>query len=179
MLDMKELERLGLEAGFTHIGPLDRNTIRLRKEVRQMCSANSCGAYGTRWSCPPGCGTLEECQERLQQFQRGILVQTVGQLEDELDYESMMDIERQHKEHFDVLYQALRPLFPRMLAVGAGACTRCKKCTYPDAPCRFPDKAYASMEAYGMLVLEVCKANGMTYYYGPNTIAYTSCFLLE
>lgn len=33
------------------------------------------------------------------------------------------------------------------------------------------------MEAYGML--EVCKANGLGYYYGPDKIAYTSCFLLK
>ena len=30
-----------------------------------------------------------------------------------------------------------------------------------------------------MLVLQVCKSNNMKYYYGPNTIAYTSMFLLE
>ena len=35
------------------------------------------------------------------------------------------------------------------------------------------------MEAYGMLVLEVCKDNHLGYYYGPNTIAYTGCFLVD
>ena len=65
------------------------------------------------------------------------------------------------------------------MAIGAGACTKCRECTYPDAPCRFPKQAFASMEAYGMLVLQVCKSNNMKYYYGPNTIAYTSMFLLE
>ena len=33
--------------------------------------------------------------------------------------------------------------------------------------------------AYGMLVTQVCQANGLEYYYGPCTIAYTSCYLLE
>ncbi|MEF2837758.1 MAG: DUF2284 domain-containing protein [Oscillospiraceae bacterium] len=49
---------------------------------------------------------------------------------------------------------------------------------HPDAPCRFPDKQIASMEAYGMLVLEICKSNGLQYYYGADKMAYTSCFLL-
>ena len=66
-----------------------------------------------------------------------------------------------------------------LLALGAGSCTRCKQCSYPDAPCRFPERMTSSMEACGMLVLQVCKDNGLTYYYGPNTIAYTSCFLLK
>jgi hypothetical protein len=35
-----------------------------------------------------------------------------------------------------------------------------------------------SMEAYGMVVNEICKANGLAYNYGPERMAYTSCFLL-
>jgi predicted metal-binding protein len=66
-----------------------------------------------------------------------------------------------------------------MLSLGSGGCRRCKKCTYPDAPCRFPEKKFASMEAYGMLVTQVCQDNGLDYYYGKGTITYTSCFLLE
>ena len=34
------------------------------------------------------------------------------------------------------------------------------------------------MEAYGLVVLEVCKANSLQYYYGADKMAYTSCFLL-
>ncbi|MCD7867201.1 MAG: ASKHA domain-containing protein [Clostridiales bacterium] len=34
------------------------------------------------------------------------------------------------------------------------------------------------MEAYGMLVTEVCQSNHLEYYYGSCTIAYTSCYLL-
>lgn len=179
MLDYKELEQLGLQAGFTYISPLKRSTIELMPEVREMCKSNSCGAYGKKWTCPPACGTLDECRTILENYENGILVQTVGKLEDSLDYEAMMDIESRHKENFLVMEEMLRQKYPRMLAIGAGACTRCKECSYPDAPCRFPDKAFASMEAYGMLVTQVCKANNVTYYYGPCTIAYTSCYLLE
>ena len=35
------------------------------------------------------------------------------------------------------------------------------------------------MEAYGMLVLEVCKANGLKYYYGSDKMAYNACFLVK
>ena len=66
-----------------------------------------------------------------------------------------------------------------MLGISAGSCKRCKDCTYPDKPCRFPELRTSSMEAYGMLVLEVCKANDLQYYYGPTTITYSSCFLIR
>lgn len=179
MPELKELLQMAEEAGFTRAAPLDPAAIELKEEVRAMCADNSCGQYGRRWSCPPGCGDLSECASRVAGYRRGLLVQTVGELEDSMDVEAMMDTEAAHKAHFQALYSALRREYPDMLALGAGCCTQCAACSYPDAPCRFPDKMVSSMEAYGMLVLEVCQKSNLAYYYGPNTIAYTSCFLLH
>ena len=106
-------------------------------------------------------------------------MQTVGEVEDSLDFEGMMEAEAAHKEHFAALHEKLLETWPGLLALGAGTCTRCKACTYPDAPCRFPDRRVSSMEACGLVVMDTCKANGLGYYYGPQSIAYTSCFLLE
>ena len=175
----EQLSAMAKEAGFSAWADLDVATIELKTEVRDMCAVNSCGQYGKRWSCPPGCGTLEECARRLKGFERGILVQTYGDIEDGFDFEAMMEIEADHKEHFTEMYSALRETGAEVLAIGAGCCTACAKCTYPDAPCRFPEKMVSSMEAYGMLVLEVCKANGLQYYYGSDKMAYTSCFLVK
>ena len=175
----EQLETLAREAGFSAWASLDVATIELKPEVRDMCAVNSCGQYGKRWSCPPGCGTLEECEQRMKAYSHGILVQTYGDIEDGFDFEAMMEIESDHKEHFLEMYDALRAAGTKVLAIGAGCCTQCAQCTYPDQPCRFPDKMVSSMEAYGMLVLEICKANGLTYYYGPDKMAYTSCFLVE
>lgn len=175
----EELSVLAKAAGFTAWAPLDVGTIELKDQVRDMCAVNTCGQYGKRWSCPPGCGTLEECAQRLRQCSHGILVQTTGDIEDGFDFEAIMEIEQDHKAHFADMYAALQRAEAKTLAIGAGCCTQCAKCTYPDEPCRFPEKMISSMEAYGMLVLEVCKANGLQYYYGPETMTYTSCFLLK
>jgi hypothetical protein len=62
--------------------------------------------------------------------------------------------------------------------MGSGGCgMQCAKCTYPDQPCRFPDKAFTSMEAYGLLVTDVCKSADTPYYYGRNTVTFTGCVL--
>lgn len=172
-MDYGFYEKAAKEAGFTHTAPLNPATIELKEAVRQMCAA--CGRYGKCWSCPPACGSLEECRQRIAGFTQGILVQTVGALEDEFDGEGMMETEATHKENFHRLLKQVGR--EGMLALGAGSCTVCKTCTYPDAPCRFPERMVSSMEAYGMEVAPVCKANNLPYYYGPNTIAYTSCLL--
>ena len=179
MMSFEELSRLADKIGFTTYAPLDAATIELKSEVRDMCGANACGQYGKNWSCPPGCGTLEECARSLEGFTGGILVQTVGDVEDAYDFEAMMEAEQVHKERFRDMYAVLREAGVPVLALGAGCCGRCKVCTYPDQPCRFPEEMTSSMEAYGMLVTQVCKDNGLAYYYGPDKIAYTSCFLLR
>lgn len=176
-MDYSIVERMAKDAGFTYTAPLDPNTLNLKQEVRNMCEANTCGQYGKRWSCPPGCGSLDDCAKRVAHFTRGILVQTVGELEDELDGEGMIETEHQHKENFLKMNKLLRNDNADVLALGSGCCTICKTCTYPDEPCRFPDRQISSMEAYGLVVLEVCKANNLPYYYGKCTISYTGCFL--
>ena len=177
-MNYEDLSALAGRCGFTAWAPLNMSALEVRQEVRDMCADNTCGQYDKRWSCPPGCGTLEECAARLRTRTAGILVQTSGEVEDGFDFETMMEIEADHKEHIAEMYAALREAGLDVLALGAGCCTQCRECTYPDAPCRFPDKAMASMEAYGLVVLEVCKASGLQYYYGSDHMAYTSCFLL-
>lgn len=176
--EFERLKKMAEETGFTHAAFLDVSTIQLMPEVRQMCASNSCHMYDKSWNCPPACGSLEECEKKIRRYQWGILVQTVGELEDSLDGEGMMEAESAHKKNFVELEKLLRPVYPEMLAIGAGACTKCVSCTYPDEPCRFPGQSFASMEAYGMLVTQVCQDNQLPYYYGPCTIAYTSCFLI-
>ena len=120
MLNMDKLAAMAAEAGFTHSAPLDVSTLELRDEVRAMCSANTCRAYGKNWSCPPACGELEELRQRFAQYSRGILVQTVGEVEDSMDFEGMMEAEAAHKEHFGVLHEKLLEQWPGLLHCNCG-----------------------------------------------------------
>jgi predicted metal-binding protein len=181
-MPLPELERvkeLAVKSGFTRVGDLRVDTIRVREEVRAACADNVCRAYGSNWSCPPACGSLAECEARIRGYKTGLILQTTGLLEDSLDYESMTRIAGEHEDHCAAFAEAVKALCPSSLLLGAGACKRCKTCTYPDAPCRFPDRMITSMEAMGMVVSDVCKDNHLPYYYGPNTITYVGCALLR
>lgn len=165
--------------GFSHVGEVNMAKLNFLPEVRDMCKSNRCQAYDKSWVCPPACGTLEEIIQKARQYHRGILVQTTAQMEDDFDLDTMMEAERLQKERFFTLVEGLRDSFPNLLPMAAGTCTLCKSCSYPDSPCRFPEKAFTSMEAYGLMVSDVCKQSGLGYYYGPQTITYTSCILLD
>lgn len=180
MLDYEKLISQAKSCGFTEAGPLDVATLEFLPEVRDMCASDRCQSYGKNWACPPACGSLEEMREKVKGFSRGLLVQTVGQLEDDMDWEGMQQAAQDQAESFEKLHDQLLSEYPGLLAMGTGTCTRCKTCTYPEGkPCRFPEKLTYSMEACGLFVSRVCTDNGMKYNYGPNTVTYTACFLLE
>lgn len=176
--EYRKVEPYAEEAGFEHYHFLDPGTMVMKPEVRDMCKANTCGKYGASWACPPACGSIEEYDGQVHAYHWGIVVQTVGELEDSLDFEGIMEASSTHSERFKKMVEKMREEYPGMMALGAGTCTICKKCTYPDEPCRFPDRRITSVEATGVVVNEMCKANGLEYNYGPNTIAYTSCVLV-
>lgn len=176
---MEDLIAAAKEYGFSHCAPLRVSSIQVMPQVRQMCASDQCHAYNKSWSCPPACGTLEEGRDRLSKYSTGILVQTVGKLEDSFDYETMVETEALHKENFRRFHTHLRRLYPDLLAIGVGCCTLCRPCTYPNEPCRFPEEMTCSMESYGMLVSQVCKDNGLDYNHGENTVTFTSCYLLR
>jgi len=178
-IDAQSLAARALTFGFTSAGPLDAATLLPRPEVRDMCAADRCRHYGKSWTCPPACPSLEHNRALLAGYKTGILVQSTGTPEDEFDLEGMYEIGRTHMRRFHELHRALRADYPNLLALGAGVCELCEACTYPGAPCRRPDDAVTSMEAFGLVVSDACTANGMKYNYGPGTMTFTGCFLVE
>lgn len=144
-----------------------------------MCSADKCRAFGKRWACPPGCGSIEHCEKRMKSYSGGVLVQTVGTLDDDFDSEGIAETQKIHNRRFQTMARQARIILGDCLPLSAGTCTRCEVCTYPDRPCRFPARMLSSMEAYGLLVSDVCQKSGMPYYRGEKTISFTSCILFN
>lgn len=78
---MNEWVRRAKESGFDEAVLFDPQILTARKEVREMCAADKCGAYGKNWTCPPACGTLEECQQQMHRYERGMLLQSIGPMQ--------------------------------------------------------------------------------------------------
>lgn len=175
-MNTAELITLAREEGLDAYA-LDVSTLVFRTDVREMCASDKCRNYNRSWSCPPACGTLEEMTARVKGFSLGILVQTVGRQEDEFDYEAMMETGEKHAKSFRRLVERFSG--SDILPLGMGTCDLCPECSYPGAPCRFPERMYPSMEAAGLMVSDVCAKNGVPYYHGRLTIAYTSCILFN
>jgi len=174
---MLDLEKTAREVGFDTVTPLEPGTLQARQDIRDMCNANKCMIFGKNWGCPPHCGTVAQCQEKMHSYSRGVLLQTVGHMTKAIDSKCFRETERRHLENFYALAELVRAEYPDALCLGAGGCRICKKCAWPE-PCRFPEKAVSSMEGYGLFVTQVCRDAGVPYHHGDRTITYTACVLL-
>ncbi|MCR5040745.1 MAG: DUF2284 domain-containing protein [Clostridia bacterium] len=140
--------------------------------VVEACRSNACGRYGKTWTCPPGVGTLEELEARIKSYPNALLVSFKYDLEDSFDFEGMQEGHRRAKDAFREITDAMRSDGENFYALGNEGCGLCAECTYPDAPCRFPDRASPSIEACGVNVMQLSKAVGMRYINGANTVTY-------
>lgn len=164
------------EMGFDAAVSLNPQLLESREDVRSMCATDKCGAYNRNWTCPPACGTIEECQQRMRKYTHGILLQSIGHMTKVIDSKCYRETERRHMQNFNAFAEELRKEHPDALCLGAGGCRVCMQCAFPE-PCRFPEKAISSMEGYGLFVTQVCQDAGVPYYYGEKTITYSACIL--
>ena len=156
------------------ISPCD---IPFSESVVEACKANRCGRYGSCWTCPPGVGIPSQLQDKITGYKNAAVFSCKFDLEDSFDFEGMVDGKNTTKKLLFDLKDQLKADGVDFFALGCGGCELCKKCTYPDSPCRFPDKATPSVEACGINVVELSKKIGIKYNNGSNTVTYF-CIIL-
>lgn len=174
---MQEWSRLALEMGFSAVAEMDPRRLTVRPEVRAWCTEDKCGSYNTSWACPPGCGSLEDCAALLRRYTRGILLVTNIFRDNPAEQDVLLNGYAAHQARFRDFAACFCQENPGALLLGAGACSVCDICSYPQAPCRNPSARVSSLEACGVLVEEVCRDCGLTYYTGRN-VSFVACCLI-
>lgn len=162
------------ESGF-----IDCSALPFFEGARAACEANLCGKYGSCWTCPPGVGGLAELEAKAKGYKRGFVFSCKYDLEDSFDFAGMTEVKFKSSRTLKEITETLYANGVRFLPLGSGGCYLCDSCTYPDSPCRHPDKAIASLEAYGIFVSELAKKVGINYINGQNTVTYFGLILLE
>ncbi len=155
----------------------DTDLVQFQEGVAAMCRMNYCGMYGRTWMCPPGVGDYRKLEKQFRLYRRFFVFTTKHEIEDSFDIEGMGRGKDAHRLVQDKVQEALRGLPCRLL--GAGGCGICAKCSYPDVPCRFPEKAVPSMEACGINVVELSRDMGIHYINGQNTVTYFSMVFFD
>jgi len=182
MIDGNELVKLALESNASHAAILDTTSIQFHEDFRKACERNLCRKYDTNWMGPPAIGPIRELKQRAMAYRHGLLFQTVHRLTSNFDMKGMFSAAGLHETVFRDLRDRIRSAYPSegILALSAGCCSICEKCGYPEGePCRNPDEAYSSVEAYGMNVIALQKSAGLPYNNGKNAVTYVGLILFN
>ena len=169
-----ELKTLFLSAGADGADYVPTDRIVLSDEFRTICESNSCGKYGKCLMCPPFAGDIHELMAEVRRFSGGILYQSISELEDSFDIEGMEAAAKRHSLLSQRVQELVKASFSGdMLHLSCGGCGLCERCAgYDGEPCRFPDKALSSMEAYGINVYLTSASTSLRYVNGQNTVTY-------
>lgn len=168
---------LALSLNFANAAVMDTGDLVFVPSFRPLCQENLCGKYGANYACPPDCGTVEEMKERILQWPRALVLQTLWDIDDPLDESQTKPAKGQHNRMTRLLIdRAGQP----GLMVGAGGCSLCSSCALVEGePCRFPDKRYSCMSAYCIFVQEMAASCGMEYDCGTGITAFFSMFCFD
>ncbi len=172
-MDTAEVIELAQNSGAMKAAEIDPAQIGFYRELRDMCAMNSCGNYGKNWGCPPGCGEMDDLTGLIRSFKNGVVYQLISPLEDSFDFEGMMAAGKQFAKITLAIKESMARSGSGFMVLGAGGCSLCEHCAYPDAPCRFPEKKNVSVEACGIHVSELCGKVGLPYINGANTVTNT------
>lgn len=162
------------DSGAHRAASVPLSAIRFSLDFRAMCERNACGMYGKSWMCPPHIGPAEQLISDIKAYRRTIVYQTVYPLEDSFDIEGMLKAGQLHNQLAKSVQAYVKALTEEsFLHLGAGGCRLCDRCAILDgAPCRFPEDALGSLEAYCIDVTQLARASGMNYINGADTVTY-------
>ena len=177
----EQLIQLALDSGVTKATVIRTQDIVMSASFRDICKSNGCGLYGKCWMCPPDIGDIEPLMASVRRFPYALWYQTVSDLEDSFDFEGMSEAGYAHMRVSRKLQEAVAPLLPEdALHLSCGGCRLCDRCTKLDAqPCRMPEKALSSLEAYGVDVYQTTQNTGLKYVNGPDTVTFFGMILFH
>lgn len=155
---------------------LDTTTLRFEPRVRTICE-QECERFGTTWACPPAVGTLEECEKKCRTYPQAIIFSTVAEVSDVLNMQEMLDTRMAHEEITNDIGTYLKEQGLEIHTLSTESCEICSNCTYPNGPCRHPEKMHPCLESYGVVVSEIVEEQQMEYNLGGNTVLWFSMIL--
>lgn len=178
-MDHNTMISAALDAGFSGAAILPVSDIVTNRIFRDTCADNRCGMFGKCWTCPPDIGDIDELIEKLRGYSTALLYQSISSLEDSYDFEGMQEAGKVHAKRSRAFGKIIMPqLGENTLNLSCGGCRFCERCAkMDDLPCRAPDEALSSLEAYGVDVYQTVSKTHLKYINGQDTVTFFGMIL--
>lgn len=143
------------------------------ERVRWICE-HECPMYGKTWACPPAVGSVEECRRRALEFDDALLIATITEVSDIANIEETLSTRAPHEEITRQVLALVRHEAKDTLTLSTEACAVCAHCSWPDAPCRHPDRMFPCVESHGIVVTDLAERAGVDFYAEGNLVTWFS-----
>jgi len=157
---------------------LDADEITFEERVREICR-QECPRYNSTWSCPPAVGTLGECRRRCRRYEHCLVFSTVAEVQDITNLEETLATRMDHEEVTRQLSVRFEERFGPVLTLSTESCDICSHCSWPEGPCRHPDRMFPCVESHGILVTDLAERGGMTFQNGANVVTWFSVIFFK
>ena len=147
--------------------------LQFAERVRYICE-HECPMYNTTWACPPAVGTVAECRQRVMAFEEGLMIATITEVSDIANIEETLSTRASHEAITREISQLIASRAAHTLTLSTEACAHCAKCSYPDAPCRHPDRMFPCVESHGILVTDLAERHDIDFLAGNNLVTWFS-----
>lgn len=164
-MDRQAVETQLCELPISQYAWIDPRQIEFSERIRYVCE-HECGMYGKSWACPPAVGSVAACREKVLSYPSGLVFTTLTEVEDIADMEATLATRKPHEQITRQVRDILRQYSSDVLTLSTEACAVCEHCTYPDAPCRNPDRMFPCVESYGIVATDLAEKNGIEFYNG-------------
>ena len=168
---------VALASGAFETGFLSIADLAFEEDIRKYCVGNVCRCYNTTWACPPAVGTLETCRQRVLAFVEGLLIATITEVSDIANIRETLDTRAPHEEITRQVLELVRQQAADTLTLSTEACAHCEKCTWPGAPCRFPERMFPCVESHCILVTDLAEKHDIDFMAEGNVVTWFSLIL--
>ena len=152
----------------------DPRELEFSERIRWICQTE-CPKYGTTWACPPGVGSVPECQARCIRYENCLMIATITEVSDIANIEESLSTRADHEEVTNQVGVLLEAQGVKPYILSTEACAICDRCAIlDDEPCRHPGKMHPCVESHGINVIPVLEQCGMEFQYGQNVVTWIS-----
>ena len=153
---------------------MDPKELEFSGRIRWICE-HECPMYGRSWACPPGVGSVCDCQKKCLSYENCLMISTIVEVADITNINETLATRPEHEAVTNQVRDLMRELRVDPYILSSEACALCQRCAILDGqPCRFPEKMHPCVESHGINVVPVLEDRGLEFQFGANVVTWIS-----
>ena len=156
---------------------IDPKKLEFSDRVRWICE-HECPMYGKSWACPPGVGSVAECQGKCGRYANCLMISTITEVADIANIDETLATRPDHEAVTNQVRDLFRDQGIEPYVLSTESCAECERCAWLDGkPCCHPGRMHPCVESHGINILPLIEELGLTFQYGENVVTWFSLLL--